>query len=131
MKKYSELTVITKAKDLANYVLEVTDKSPKKFRFTLVGRLQNLSLDVIENLYCANSIRIYDPDDRIHIKNRKEYQNQAYVKNNLLSYLALIAMEQNCILSKQYEQISIQSAEVNRLLIAWAKSDMNRYKSRG
>lgn len=29
-----ELAVITKAKDLCNYIITVTDKSPKKFRFT-------------------------------------------------------------------------------------------------
>ena len=37
----NELAVITKAKDLCDYVLTVTDRSPKKFRFTLVIRLQN------------------------------------------------------------------------------------------
>ncbi|MBQ9001711.1 MAG: hypothetical protein IJ087_07655 [Eggerthellaceae bacterium] len=31
--RQSELTVIVKAKDLAGYVLTVTDKSPKRFRF--------------------------------------------------------------------------------------------------
>lgn len=51
-----ELFVITKAKDLGNYIYTITDKSPKKFRFTLVSKLQNLSIDVIENLYRANRI---------------------------------------------------------------------------
>ena len=50
----SELAVITKAKDLCSYVVKITQKSPKQYRFTLVTRLQNLSLDVIENLYRAN-----------------------------------------------------------------------------
>lgn len=31
----SELGVITKAKDLCSYVMMVTQKSPKKFRFTI------------------------------------------------------------------------------------------------
>ena len=43
----SELSVITKAKDLCSYIMTVTDKSPKRFRFTLVSRLQNYALDVI------------------------------------------------------------------------------------
>lgn len=34
--------------------MTVTDKSPKRFRFTLVSRLQNYALDVIENLIMAN-----------------------------------------------------------------------------
>ena len=52
-KKQSELTVITKAKDLCTYVMIVTQKSPKQYRYTFVSRLQNLSLDIIENLYRA------------------------------------------------------------------------------
>ena len=49
----SELTVITQAKALCSYIMTVTDKSPKRFRFTLVAKLQNYALNVIENLYYA------------------------------------------------------------------------------
>ena len=52
--KQSELSVITKAKELCSYVMTVTQKSPKQFRFTLVSRLQNYTLEIIENLYRAN-----------------------------------------------------------------------------
>ena len=47
--KSNQLIVITKAKELCSYVMTVTQKSPKHFRFTFVTRMQNLSLDVIEN----------------------------------------------------------------------------------
>lgn len=56
MNKKSDLYVITKAKDLAKYILTVTKKSPVKFRFTL--RLQNYILDVLEHLYIANSLSL-------------------------------------------------------------------------
>lgn len=55
-KKQSDLTVITKAKELCSYIMTVTQKSPKYFRYTFVSCLQNLTLDVIENLYMANEI---------------------------------------------------------------------------
>lgn len=55
MQKKNNLFVMTKAKDLCNYVITVTEKSPKKFRFTLVNRLQNYCLDIIENIHIANS----------------------------------------------------------------------------
>ena len=42
-RKQSELTVITKAKDLCSYVMTVTQKSPKHFRYTFVSKLQNLA----------------------------------------------------------------------------------------
>ena len=44
----SELLVITKAKDLCSYIMTITEKSPKRFRFTLVSRLQNYGLDIWE-----------------------------------------------------------------------------------
>ncbi len=60
----NELTVITKAKNLCSYVLTVTDKSPKKFRFTLVAKLQNNALDALESLFLANEIFVGDKDKR-------------------------------------------------------------------
>lgn len=52
----SELNVIMKAKDLCRYVILVTQKSPKQYRFTFVSRMQNLCLEIIENIYLANAI---------------------------------------------------------------------------
>lgn len=128
MEKGKELAVIVKAKDLGSYVFTVTDKSPKKFRFTLVTRLQNTCLDIIENLYYANSVYVKGKEDYAHIGKRNAYQKRAYVKVKMLLYFALIARENQCILSKQYEQISTQAYGVNRMITAWARSDLRRYK---
>ena len=57
-KQPSELTVITKAKELCSYIMTVTQKSPKHFRYTFVNRLQNLSLDIVEKLIRANEIYV-------------------------------------------------------------------------
>ena len=38
----SELTVIVRAKELASYIMTVTDKSPKRFRFTLTLKAAEL-----------------------------------------------------------------------------------------
>lgn len=46
-KKSSELNVITKAKDLSEYVFTITHKSPKEFRFTIVVKMQNYCMGVI------------------------------------------------------------------------------------
>lgn len=118
-----ELYVISKAKDMGNYIYTITDKSPKKFRFTLVSKLQNLSIEVIENLYRANSVYIRGEKDEQRIARRQGYQKEAYVALKMLTYFAWMAREQQCILPKQYEQIAKQVSEVNRLLVAWAKSD--------
>ena len=61
-RKQSELTVITKAKDLCSYLMTITQKSPKQFCFTFVSRLQNLTLSVIENLFRANDVYVSKAD---------------------------------------------------------------------
>ena len=52
----SELSVIVKAKDHCAYVMTVTEKSPKRFRFTLIAKPQTYALKAIENLYRANEV---------------------------------------------------------------------------
>ncbi|MCR4593431.1 MAG: hypothetical protein K5761_00050 [Clostridiales bacterium] len=82
----SELVVITKAKDLCSYIMTVTQKSPKQFRFSFISRLQNLSLDVIEYLYRANDIY---PSGNIHeaMGERLDFEHQAMTNLKLLSYV--------------------------------------------
>lgn len=123
----SELTVITRAKELAQYILTVTDKSPKKFRFTLVSRLQNYSLSVIECLYRANHVFIgASPQRELRFEKRRELQHEAMTQLRLLSYLSMVARECQCILPKQQAQISSRVMETQRLLYAWMKSDESR-----
>ena len=105
-KKQSEMAVITKAKELCSYVMVVTQKSPKHFRFTFVTRMQNLALDVIENLYRANDTFITGKDLEAR-KKRLEFQHNTITSLKLLTYISYLAYEQGCILLKQYEQISV------------------------
>lgn len=129
-RKQSELTVVTKAKDLCSYVMTVTQKSPKQFRFTFVSRLQNLSLSVIENLFRANDV--YVSKDDVHARTQRlAYQREALTDLKLLGYVALLAMEQGCILPKQFEQISRQVTDCRNLLGAWMNSDRRRLSSDG
>lgn len=125
----SELTVITKTKDLSSYVITITQKSPKQFRFTFVSRMQNLCLDVIECLYRANDTFV-KPGDQTAWNTRLEYQRKAMTDLKLLGYISLLAMENKCILPKQYEQISRQSTECRNLLGGWMNSDKRRLQPR-
>lgn len=114
MPKRGQLFVITKAKDLAKYIITITEKSPKKFRFTLVTRLQNYSLDAIENLYLANMQRDSSA--------RREYQEKAKVLFSMVGFYAEIACDSGCILNKQFEQISLQVATCLLYLGKWISS---------
>lgn len=111
MQKKSNLYVFTKAKDLAKYIITITEKSPKKYRFTLVVRIQNYILDVIENIYLANESK--------DIKERIARQEKAKTLLSMLDYFCQIAEEQECISFHQYEQISKQQAECLLYLKRW------------
>lgn len=126
MKKESELAVITRAKQLCQYIMVVTDKSPKKFRFTLVSRLQNYSLSVIENLYRANDIYLVEGNDDPNRPRRIMFQREAMIALRMIGYFAVIAREQQCILPRQQSQIAKLLVETQRILYAWVKSDEKR-----
>ena len=123
--KQSELTVITRAKDLCSYVMTVTQKSPKHFRYTYVSRLQNLSLDVLENLIRANDV-FAKRGDTAAIRERLDLQRVAMTSLKILGYFSMLAMEQQCILPKQYEQIARGVSDCRNLLGAWMNSDRKR-----
>lgn len=121
----SELRVVTAAKDLCSYVLTATNKSPKCFRFTLVTRLQSLSLDIIENIYRANETFLQNKNIQT-VQKRLDFQHSALTSLKILAYISLLAREQGCILPKQYEQITKLVYNCQYLLGAWIKSDKRK-----
>lgn len=124
-----ELSVVMKAKDLCKYILTVTQKSPKQYRFTFTTRLQNLSMEVIEALYQANSVYVGGKDWEALRQKRLTLQGQAITKTRLLAYIAQLALEQRVILPRQYAQISMLSTEVLNLTYGWIRSDKARIES--
>ena len=126
--KKSDLLVVTKAKELCSYIITVTQKSPKQFRFTFVTRLQNYALDVIENIYYANEIFIGKGFER-NAEKRLELQHRALTTLKLIAYVSELAMTQQCLIFKQYEQIAKLTTDCQRLLGAWINSDKKRFPS--
>ncbi len=122
VRKKGDLFVLTKAKDLAKYIITVTEKSPKKFRFTLVTRLQNYILDVLEHIHLANTADVGSDE-------RKAHQKEAERKLQLLDTFSQLASEQECILFKQYEFISKETADCLLYLRKWVTSDKKRVLS--
>ena len=124
----SDLLIVTKAKELCSYIIAVTQKSPKQFRFTFVSRLQNLALDVIEKIYFANEIYIGKGGEK-NVEKRLTLQHHALTALKIIAYIAELAMTEKCILFKQYEQIAKLTTDCQRLLGAWINSDKKRLSS--
>ena len=54
----SELQVITQVKNLCSCEMNITQKSPKQFRFSRFVRMQEYVLDIMEEMYFANDIYV-------------------------------------------------------------------------
>ena len=120
----NELRVILKAKDLAEHTLRITsncNRYPKKYRFSLVDKMQNKSLEIYENLYEAN---------RTDIKNyrleRSELQTKAITKCDELFFYIELSMKLNIINVKSMEYWSKMVSDVKHMAIAWRTKDKER-----
>lgn len=109
-----EMAVFTHAKKLSEYVFVITEKSPKKFRWSIISRLQNASVEAIENLYHANFER--EAEDRLI------YQKKAAVSLKLLDFYAETARKKQAITIRQTGILAQYIAETVKLLNGWIKS---------
>lgn len=116
VKKKTPIYVITLAKNLLRYIVQITEKSPKKFRFTFISRMQNYAIDILENLFKAEQ---YRTDIIETARLRKNHQKDAYTKLKLLSYISFLACENKCILERQYLLIAKQIDEIMKYLVLW------------
>lgn len=123
----NDLMVITVAKKLGAYIIAITEKSPAKYRGVFVNRMQNLSLEVLELLLRANFLRM---DSDANKKERENYQKEAIIKLKMLGYISMLSENSKCILMRQYKQIALQIGETINLIVAWKKSDDERWKKR-
>lgn len=89
--------------------------------------MQNYCLDTLEYLLKAGFIRI---DSLANKEKRAHYQKEAIIKLKLLGYISMVAENSGCILKKKYKQIFLQLTEAINLIIAWKKSDDERWKKR-
>lgn len=79
-------------------------------------KLQNYTLDIIENIHYTNS---YNVCDELRIK----HQLEAKRKLSVLDYYAGLSYEVQCIKFKQFEEISKQIANALMYLNKWIASD--------
>ena len=114
-----QLYVITCFNRLFEYLLNVLDNAPKKYRYTFVARIENMLLDINEELILANLAKLEDT-------RRGDRQNDAYGKLIVLANLLRMAMNGRCLSFHQYEISSNYLKETKDYLLRWMKSDASR-----
>lgn len=110
--KDKEMQVFTHTKKLSEYIFKVTEKSPKKYRWSVVHKLHETITEVLENLYYAN----FEP------ANRLQYQNRAKVKLCLLEHFVVSAKNLGCINMHQMQVMALALTDIQKMLAGWQKA---------
>ncbi len=111
--KEKEMEVFTAAKKLSEYIFVVTQNAPSKFRWSIVTRLQNTSVEIIEALYLANFERGNE---------RLKFQKTAGTKLRLLDHYAEVGYKLKLFPFRRLGVITRYIVVVRNLLAGWTKS---------
>ncbi len=117
----TELKVIVKAKELMKHTYVLTsnpNRYPKKFRHSLVDRMQIVSMDIYELLLEANRI-----NNQTEKRVRCETITKAIMNcDKLLTYIEL-SMELEVLNPKSAEYWSKMVSDVKYMAIAWRTAE--------
>lgn len=120
----NDLKVILKAKELATHTLRVTSNAnryPKKFRFSLVDKMQNKSMEIYEMLFEANRT-----DIKAYKRDRLELQTKAITYCDELLFYIEMSHELYIINSDSMGYWSKMVSDVKHMAIAWRTKDRQR-----
>lgn len=119
-----EMQVIISAKKLMLHTIKLTSNInhyPKKYRHSIVDRMQIKSMDIYETLMEANRTDLKD-----YKRERQEMQTKAITYcDELLTYIE-ISQELNFISQGSMEHWSKMVLDVKRLSLAWRSKDKER-----
>lgn len=125
-----DLTVITKAKDLVSHTLQLTNNSelfPKKVRFTLCQRMQNITLEILHDIIAANEIF---PTTEEEARRRLTLQREVLTNCKMFLTFLDISLEQGYIDIRRCEYWSKLTLDVKNLTAAWRQKDATRFSQR-
>ena len=117
----TELKVIVKAKELAVHSFKLTsncNRYPKKYRHSLVDKIQIKSIEIYENLHEAN--RINNKTDK---RSRCETITKAITYCEELNFFIELSMELNILSAGSAQYWSKMVSDVKFMAIAWRTSE--------
>jgi four helix bundle protein len=105
-----DLPIFIKWMDFLKWLMVVTDKFPKKSRFTFTDRMVNLALAVVEDFVDAR-----------YSRNKSQSLRAANMKLEKLRMLVRISYEQRLFSRENYEKAALQINEVGKMIGGWIK----------
>ena len=135
-KPAQEFAIITKAKDLVKHTFMMTSERrfPKKYRFTIVNRLHDLTLDIFQHIQEANELDLTDPQE---YRERRYEQKKALTEcktvlflielQNLSGDFLPLFEEKELISSEQCAEWTRHVMNVKNMTAKWRKQDRERF----
>lgn len=125
-KPTQEFAIITKAKDLVKHTFMMTSERrfPKKYRFTIVNRLHDLTLDIFQHIQEANELDLTDPQE---YRERRYEQKKALTECKTVLFLIELSFEKELISSEQCAEWTRHVMNVKNMTAKWRKQDRERF----
>lgn len=117
----NDLKVIVKAKDLAKHSFILTsncNRYPKKYRHSLVDKIQLKSLEIFDTLFEANTV-----NNVIYKKQRCELITKAITCCNQLLFYIELSMNLHLLEGSSAKHWSNLVRDVKYMAIAWRTSE--------
>lgn len=105
-----ELPLFTHWTTFLKWLLQTTEKFPKRIRFTFSQRIENLALDIVEDLVQAQ-----------YSKRKTELLRRINLNLEKLRILVRICFEMRHLSGNQYEYASRQINEAGSMVGGWLK----------
>lgn len=121
-----EMKVMAKAKELEVYTFKKTsgEKSyPKKYRITLVNRIQSTALDITDNLMEVNDLNLNDSEERAM---RFRAHRAALRACRRLLRMIELSKSLEIIDADSFAYWGTMTTDVKNMAAAWYKADSNR-----
>lgn len=119
MNNQDDLQVITKSMNLVEHTFILTsniNRYPKKYRYSLVPKIQELSMGIYEKLMEANRTRV-DEEKVV----RSELQTKAILSCDKLLFFIDLSNRLNLLSYKSMEYWSKMVTDIKYMTIAWRK----------
>ena len=123
----SDLTLITKANELATYTINICTNEknfPKRYRWCITNKIVEFALDINNKINMANSVFVKDESDYLL---RKGYQTEALASTYALLSSMDIAYRSFGIESDRMKHWTGKVINVQILLRNWRKSEIEKH----
>ena len=115
---------VLKAQEVAEHTFRITsncNRYPKKYRFSLVDKMQNKALEIYEYFYEANRT-----DFRRYRRERSELQTKGITRCDQLLFYIELSYKLNIINIQSMEYWSKMVSDLKYMAIAWRTKDQTR-----